>query len=188
VTNTNIIPMSLSASGSPTTGSKDTITLSSGSDGLGAPYPTGTTSVEFEGTLPVTGETQTAIPLFRHTKAVHSSTFTVSGPLFLTQPGTATIHVPQAFIFILNGPSGTVPILISCKSKSNPSPVGLTLKVTGNAIQPPTTTGTGTPVGAPNTGGGRPASNMPLVAGGAALLAVGAGLAFTARRRRHSEN
>jgi hypothetical protein len=193
------IPMSLRVSGKLTTGSTDTITWvtpSIAQGGLGGPW-TGASELVLQGSLPVTGAQHGSVTLFRATKDVGLTVLKVTGSLFLSQPGTTYVHLPSAVKLTVSGkgPNGhTLTVVIACTSKS-PS-VGLTLKVTGNPVQPPTTngsatpvpTGTGTPVGAPNTGGGRPASNLPLVAGGAALLAVGAGLAFTARRRRHSEN
>lgn len=192
-----IVVMSLRVAGKLTTGSTDQVTLVSppgAQGGFGGPYLAPISKVIFQGSLPVTGAQQGSIPLFRATADVALTTFKVAGSLFLSQPGTISIHLPQAFTFteIISGGQG----VIACTSKASPSPVGLTLKVTGNAIQPPSPQGSGTPVpsgtpapsgtpvGAPNTGGGGPASSMPLVAGGAALLAVGAGLAFAARRRR----
>jgi hypothetical protein len=193
------IPMSVSASGSRTTGSTDAITLSSPGSGLGGPYPSGTTSVAFSGSLPVSGAQQGSIALYRRTSDVASSTFTVTGDLFLTKPGADTIRLPKTFTFSLYGPKGEPPIVLSCESKSSTPQVGLTLTVTGKAVQPPaaqgsatpvpSTTATGTPVGAPNTGGGRPASGLPLIAGGIALLGLGgAGLTIAARKRRQGQS
>ena len=186
------LPMSLSASGTRTTGSTDSITLSSPGTGLGGPYQ-GATAVAFHGSLPVTGAQQGSVSLSRRTTDVSSTTFKVTGHLTLTKPGTDRVHLPQTFTFTLYGPSGSQPVVLSCKSKASPSPVALTLKVTGQPtveasvtpVATPSPATSGTPVGAPATGGGRPASSLPLVAGGAALLAFGGlGLALAARRRR----
>jgi hypothetical protein len=196
-TETAPIPMSISESGSRTTGTTDEITLSSPGTGLGGPYPSGSTAVAFSGSLPVTGAQQGSVTLSRRTTDVTSSTFTVTGQLALTEPGTDSIRVPKSFTFSLYGPSGEPPVVLSCKSQSSTPEIGLTMDVTGQAVPEPATSGsaspvpsaTGTPVGAPNTGGGRPASGLPLVAGGAALLALGgAGLAIAARRRRQGQS
>jgi hypothetical protein len=192
------LPMMISAAGSRTTGSTDTVTLSSRTSGLGGPYPQGTTALSFSGSLPVTGVQHGSVVLRRYTKSITSSTFRVSGPLYLTNPGTDHILFPNQFTFTIFGPKNPMngkplSLVLACRSKA--STVALTLKVTG---KPAGTGGTGgaggtaasgaVPAGAPNTGGGpRPGSDLPLAVGGAALVLVGGGFVVVAARRRRGQ-
>jgi hypothetical protein len=189
------LPMTISATGSRTTGSTDEVTLSSGAAGLGAAYPPGTTALAFSGSLPVTGAQQGSIPLRKYTTATSNTTFRVSGPLHLTSPGADHILYPNQFTFTISGPKNPVTgkplaIVLSCQSKANT--VGLTLKVTGKAAATGGNGGTAAsgavPAGAPNTGGGpRPGSDVPMAVGGAALLLIGAGFVVVAARRRRGQ-
>jgi hypothetical protein len=188
------LPMTLSAAGSRTVGSTDEVTLSSGSDGLGAAYPQGTTALAFSGSLPVTGAQHGSIPLRRYTTDTSSTTFRVSGPLYLARPGTDQILFPNQFTFTIFGPKNPVngkpvSIVLSCRSKVGT--VALTLKVTGKAVATGgggTTANGAVPAGAPNTGGGpRPGSDVPMAVGGAALLLIGAGFVVVAARRRRGQ-
>ena len=190
------LPMTLTASGSQKTGHTVLVTLSSGSQGLGAPYPLpNTVAVAFSGALAVKGAQSGAIPLHRTTAQVGKSTFTVSGPLYLTKPGTDRIYLPHQFAFTVVGPyfPGThtrVDFNLACTAAS--SVIGLRLNVTGQPVgggagsQGGGTAATGAvPVGAPNTGGGpRPGSDLAMVLGGVALLLLGGGGAVYAARRR----
>jgi hypothetical protein len=197
---TTPIPMTLSASGTEKTGKTLLVTLSSGADGLGAPYPLPATDLVFSGKLAVEGAQRGAIALQRATAQVGKSTFTVSGALPLTQPGADRVYLPGQFTFTVVGPyyPGThrrVDFITACTATPG-AQVGLRLDVTGQAIggNGGTTNGSGTavsgaaPAGAPNTGGGSaPGSVLPLVLAGAALLlAGGGGTAFALRRRRFS--
>jgi hypothetical protein len=190
------LPMTLTASGSQKTGHTVLVSLSSGPQGLGAPYPLpNTVALAFSGALAVKGAQFGAIPLHRATAQVGKSTFTVSGPLYLTKPGTDRIYLPNQFAFTVVGPyfPGThtrVDFNLACTAAS--SVVGLRLNVTGQPVggtaggQGSGTAATGAvPVGAPNTGGGpRPGSDLPMVLGGIALLLLGGGGAVYAARRR----
>jgi hypothetical protein len=180
------LPLAVSATGLRVTGSTETVTLSSPDSGLGAPYPSGTSALAFSGSLLVTGAQQGSISLSRHTTVLTDKTFSVLGQLYLEKPGTYHILLPSRFTFTISGTKNTY---LSCALKTSPAPTGLTLTVTGE----PTAGGQGgtaatgaLPAGAPNTGGGSgPGSNLPMIAGGAALLLIGgAGFVFAARRRR----
>ena len=91
---------------------------------------------------------------------------------------------------------------LTCTLVTKPAPVGLALHVTPPTVTQPTATptpsatstapggttdGNGTPVGAPDTGGGiAPGADVPLALGGLAILVTGGGLVTrgVARRRR----
>jgi hypothetical protein len=191
-------PMAIRSSGSRTTGKTDTVTLAT--PALGAPYPTGTTSVSFTGNLPVRGAQSGKVVLSNTTTDLNSPTFSVSGKLRLTKAGTDRILIPEKFTFTMHGPPGSSPLVLACTIKTTPTPVGLTIKVTAVHVQPNSSTsatttapgsgggegeGTGTPVGAPATGGGSgPGDGLGAVAGGLALMVSGSGLTFLATRRR----
>jgi hypothetical protein len=205
------LPMTITASGSRTTGKTLTVTLASAA--LGAPYPQGTTSVGFVGTLPVHGAQPGKIALAKTTSDVTSPTFRVSGKLRLTKPGTDQILVPEKFTFTdkvtISPTEAVVTITLACTIKTSPTPVGLTTHVTGEPVSPhpstsptssPSSTPAGgggqggqgegsgtpveTPVGAPATGGGAgPGADLGMAVGGLALALSGAGLVLLARRR-----
>ena len=195
---TTPIPMTLSESGVQKTGSTVLVTLSSGSSGLGAPYPLPATELVFSGALAVEGAQHAVIPLRRATAQVGKNTFTVAGSLHLTQPGADRVYLPGQFTFTVVGPyyPGThtrVDFILACTATPGPQ-IGLRLNVTGQPVGGTAGGGTGgsttatgaVPAGAPNTGGGpRPGSDLPMVLGGVALLLLGGGgIAFAARRRR----
>jgi hypothetical protein len=179
------LPLTVSATGLRVTGSTDTVTLSSPSDGLGAPYPSGTSALAFSGSLSVAGALQGSISLSRHTTVLTDKAFSVLGQLYLAEPGTYRILLPSRFTFTIFRPEN---IILNCALKKSPAPTGLTLTVTGKpAGGHGSTAATGAlPAGAPNTGGGSgPGSSPPLIAGGAALVLIGsAGFVVAARRRR----
>lgn len=184
------IPMTITSSGSRSTGHTLTVTMSSPDTGLGGPYLPGTTSISFDGSLPVQGAQPGKITLAKTTTDVTSATFRVSGKLKLTKPGTDQILVPDKFTFTLHGPTGTLPIVFARTIDTSPAPVGLTIKVAGAPVQPssgatPTSGGgrgegngtpvegngtpaggNGMPVGAPNTGGGSGADGMAMAVAG----------------------
>jgi hypothetical protein len=186
ITQTAPIPMAVTVAGSNKTGSTDSVTLSSPSNGLGAPYPKGTSSIAFSGSLPVTGAQTGSVQLHRATTHLYS-VFRVTGSLFLTKPGTDHIYFPQRFTFTLHGPANTVPIVLNCSLKGRPGPVAASVKVTGaptSAAPSPAAVGV-TPTGAPATGGGAGTGvDVALAAAGAAGLAAGTGLVLIALRRR----
>jgi hypothetical protein len=190
-------PMTITSSGTRTTGKTDTVTLVVGFGG----FPSGA-SVSFSGDLPVRGAQPGKIALAKTTTDATGATFTVSGKLRLTKSGTDQILVPEHFTFTVNQ-SGFLPIVFTFAIKTSPTPVGLTFKVTKGHVQPhphptgsPTSAstapggggsgqGSGTPVGAPATGGGSgPAGDLGAAAAGLAILLSGGGLVFFARRRR----
>jgi hypothetical protein len=179
------LPLAVSVTGPRVTGSEDTVTLSSPSDGLGAPYPSGTSALDFSGSLSVAGALQGSISLSRHTTVLTDKVFSVLGQLYLAEPGTYRILLPSRFAFTIFGTEETH---LSCALKKSPAPTGLTLTVTGKpAGGHGSTAATGAlPAGAPNTGGGSGSGgSLPLIAGGAALVLIGGGgFAFAARRRR----
>jgi hypothetical protein len=196
---TTPIPMTLSASGADKTGHSILVTLSSGTDGLGAPYPLPATSLVFAGTLSVQGAQHGVLNLRRTTAQVGKSTFTAAAALPLDRPGALRIYLPAQFTFTVVGPyyPGThrrVDFITACRAIPGPQ-IGLRLDVTGQAVSGGgSTNGGGTaasgavPAGAPNTGGGAtPANSLPFLLGGAALLLAGAGgTALALRRRRLS--
>lgn len=196
------VPMTITSSGTRSTGHTLTVTLSSPNTGLGGPYLPGTTSVSFAGTLPVHGAQSGEVALAKTTTDVTSTTFRVSGKLWLTKPGTDRILDPDKFTFTLrvSAQGITLSAVLACTIDKSPAPVGLTVKVTGASVGPhptdsptPTSTdtdnggsgqGSGTPVGAPNTGGGSgPGGDMAVAIAGLAMLLAGGGLMFFARRR-----
>ena len=202
------LPMTITASGSRTTGKTLTVTLASAP--LGAPYPEGTTSIGFTGALPVHGAQPGKIALAKTTKDVTSSPFRVSGKLRLTKPGTDHILLPEKFTFTdkvtVSAAEAVVTITLACTIITSPTPVGLTVHVTGAPVNPhpsasPTSSpgstsaggggqggqgeGSGTPVGAPDTGGGAgPGGSLVLAVAGLAIALTGGGLVFLASQRR----
>lgn len=208
------MPFAVSATGRRTTGSTDTVWLSPGiagafssSGALGGPAGSsspGVLGTVFRASLPVTGAQQGSIAISNRTKGLSGELFSGSGHLYLRNPGTDHVLSPSWFTFTIYGPK--VPInhkpvqiasTLSCTIKTRPNPVTLTLKVTGKPVPSTTPTsggGGGTaangavPAGAPSTGGGPgPGSDLPMIAGGAALLLIGAGLVIVAWRRRQAQ-
>lgn len=191
------IPMTVTSSGTRTTGKTDTVTLVVG---LGGPYPAGTTSIEFSSDLPVTGAQAGTIALSTTVTDLKSTVTRASGKLRLTAAGTDKILVPEKFTLSLDlAESGLlVPVVFTCAIKTHPVPVGLTIKVSKAAGQPqptssPTGTpsnggqpeGSGTPSGAPETGGGTgPGADLAVAAAGMAIAFSGGGMVVLGRRRR----
>ena len=189
---TGHVPMTITATGHRSAGSTDVVTLTSPSTGLGAPYPAGTALLTYAGDLEVRGAQSGAVALSRSTAHLTPATFSVSGKLTLTKPGTDRILFPQRFTFDVSNKSGLNIVSLSCASKASPPSAGLTLTVTrkaaGSTAGQGTATGQGTPAGAPDTGGGpRPGISLPLAGGAAALLLAGGGFLVMARKRRGQE-
>jgi hypothetical protein len=104
-----------------------------------------------------------------------------TGTLALTAAGRDRILLPTTFRVSFRLPHRTI-TAFACTLTARHDPAGATLTVAGSA----TTNGSGTPLGAPNTGGGAGpgAVSMPLAVGGSAAVLAGAGLTLTALRRR----
>jgi LPXTG-motif cell wall-anchored protein len=157
------IPMTITDSGSRTTGKTDTVTLASAA--LGAPYPQGTTSVSFAGDLPVNGAQSGKTALAKTTTDVTSATFRVSGNLLLTKPGTTHILVPEKFTFTdsmkASPTAAVVTMTLACTIKTSPTPVGLTAHVTGAPINPASSSGSGSASGG-GQGGQAEGTGIPL--------------------------
>jgi hypothetical protein len=189
------VPVTITSSGSRTTGSTDTVTLTIADFG---PYPQGTSSVKFTSSLRVLGAQPGTIALSKDITDLASATARVPGKLALTKTGTDKILIPQKFTVTVAATSNgiTVSIPIKCTIHMSKVPVGLTIKVTAGHPQPsptPTSTnnggqgqGSGTPNGAPDTGGGAaPGADLGMAAGGLAIVVSGGGLMLIGRRRRH---
>jgi hypothetical protein len=199
------VPMTVTSSGSPTTGKTDTVTLAAR---IGV-YPPGATSPSFSSDLQVLGAQPGKIALSKAITDLASPVTRVSGRLNLTKAGTDQILTPEMFTIRFDlKPSGVpapVPVVIACTINTSPAPVGLTINVaqgpahpqpsssaTGNGGQPQGTgqqqgipLGLTVPAGAPNTGGGSgPSGELAMAAGGLAMVVCGGGLVFIGRRRR----
>jgi hypothetical protein len=189
------VPMTVTSSGSRTTGKSDTVTLGAAVGG----YPAGATSIRFSTDLPVQGAQSGKIALSERVTDLASAVTKASGKLALTKAGTDRILVPETFTITLDQQlsefSGTFTFAFTLMTK--PVPVGLTVQVTagpqasgspspsstgtGNGGQPE---GSGTPAGAPATGGGTgPGADMAVVGSGAAIAFGGGGLVIFGRRR-----
>jgi hypothetical protein len=192
------VPMTVTMSGSRTTDKTDTVTLVA--DGIGPAGAQGATSFGFSAELSVRGAQQGRVALAETTRDLTSSSVTVSGKLRLTKSGTDQILVPQQFKLTLNFPAPVGAAVVTCALTVRQVPVGLRFTVTQAHPQPstsPTPTGnggqpqgSGTPSGAPNTGGGIGGSggsggDLAVVAGGMALVLSGGGLVIAGRRRRN---
>jgi hypothetical protein len=196
------MPMTVTSSGSRTTGQTDTVTLVAGT----GPYPSDSTSIKFSADLPVTGAQPGKIAVTGTVTNLNSSLTRASGKLHLTKAGTDRILVPEKFTlkFDLESSGVIIPVAFACAIQTHPVPVGLTLKVTKGHTQPhpttsptPTSTatgnggqpeGSGTPSGAPETGGGTgPGADMAAAAGGAAIVVSGGGLVLFGRRRTRAK-
>ena len=167
------LPMTITASGSRTTGKTLTVTLASAP--LGAPYPEGTTSIGFTGALPVHGAQPGKIALAKTTKDVTSTTFRVSGKLRLTKPGTDHILLPEKFTFTdkvtVSPAEAVITITLACTITTSPAPVGLTVHATGAPVGPhpsasPTSSPSSTPAGGGGQGGQGEGSGTPAGASG----------------------
>jgi collagen type VII alpha len=205
------LPMTVAVSGSRTVGATDTVTLTSPSTGLGAPYPAGATSLSYAGNLTLTGAQSGSIALGETSRDVTSSTFAVSGKLALSKAGTDHILLPGHFTFVAQASARPV-VALSCTSAASPAPVAVTFTVTKKtASSSPTTpsaspsaagtgksgtsgpsgttggtaNGQGVPVGAPDTGGGpAPHGSLALIGAASVLLLAGGGTLVVAARRR----
>jgi hypothetical protein len=131
-----------------------------------------------------------------------AASFSTSKSLKLTKAGTTSVDIPATWrvdFFVKT----TLVIDVACTLVTKPAPVGLALHVAQPSPAPSqsatsaaasastapggTTDGNGTPVGAPDTGGGlAPGPDMPLALGALAILLTGGGLVTrgVARRRR----
>lgn len=193
------IPMTVTESGSQTTGKTVSVRLVAG---IGGPYPAGTTAVRFSADLPVLGAQRGQIALSEPITDLASTSTRASGKLRLTKAGTDRIQVPKKFKFTFSEPvNGTqVQFVLSFTIKTSPVPVGLTLRVAKARAHPqptrsptPTTSagqpeGSGAPSGAPETGGGTgPGSDTAAAVGGLAMMVFGAGIVLVAARQRRRQ-
>jgi hypothetical protein len=196
------VPVTVTGSGNRTVGNTVTVTLVAGTlDLLTVPAVFGVTSVGFSADLPVLGAQPGKIGLSAQITDLTKTAARASGKLRLTKAGTDRILVPDkfAFTFTVSVPGGQVPFAFTFTIKKSPAPVGLTLKVAKAHPHPqpsgsPTPTssggqpqGSGTPSGAPSTGGGTgPGGDMAVAAGGLAMVLSGGGLSILAKRRRRN--
>jgi hypothetical protein len=207
------INATMTASGSKTTGSTDTVSYTN--DQLGSLIQ-GVSSAQFSASLPVTGA-QTGKIILDQPLSVTAANPTVSGTIKLTAAGTDQILIPQEFTVTatVSATQATVihlawaavhaaagaTVTVKCTLTTSSPPTGLTLSVTQGPGSPQGTAspkaptnpggqpqGSGFPSGAPETGGGvGSAANVAVVAGGIALAAAGGGLALVAWRRRRGD-
>lgn len=194
------VPMTVTSSGTRTTGKTDTVTLAVRT---GGPYPAGTTSIRFAADLPVTGAQPGKIALSATVTDLKSTETRATGKLRLTKAGTDKILVPEKFTFAFDfGAAGAlIPVGFSCAIKTHPVPDALTIKVAKASGQPTPTTsptgtptspgnggqpeGNGTPSGAPDTGGGTgPGADVAAAVAGMAIVFTGGGMVVAGRRRR----
>lgn len=93
------LSMSITTSGVPQVGHVLTVTLSSPGTGLAAPAPGQATELGLTGKLPVTGAQAGQVPLNAMTGSTDNPTFTTSGQIRLTKPGTDRISYPRQFVY-----------------------------------------------------------------------------------------
>jgi hypothetical protein len=144
------LPMTVAVSGSRTVGATDTVTLTSPSTGLGAPYPAGATSLSYAGNLTLTSAQSGGIALGETSRDVTSSTFAVSGKLALSKAGSDHILLPGHFTFVAQA-SGRPVVALSCTSAASPAPVAVTFTVTKKTASSSPSTPSASPSAA-NTG------------------------------------
>jgi hypothetical protein len=208
-TDSGLVDMTVTASGTDQAGQTVTVTLAS--DGISALISSlaaelsqagvQLTKATFASSLSVTGAQSGTLKLPATITDLTSPTLGASGSLRLTAVGKVAVHIPGTWSLLFFVGSAKV-ITISCTLVTTPAPVGLTLTVTasGSPSATPTSTDnggegngsatpedTGTPSGGVATGGGvAPGADMPLAAGGVVLLLAGGGLVTrgVARGRR----
>jgi hypothetical protein len=142
-------------------------------------------AIELTASLPVVG----AQPGTLHVSGQNNPSvyrLTATGTLALTAAGQDTILLPTTFrvSFRLSHQTFTA---FACTLTAKHDPAGARLTVAGSA----TTNGSGTPLGAPNTGGGTgrdAAFSMPLAVGGASAFLAGAALTLAGVRRRRKQH
>jgi hypothetical protein len=202
------IDMTVTASGTKQVGKTVTVKLSSDGvaaliDGLavGVTQLTGVqiSKVTFASALAVQGPQPGTLHPSATVTDFTATSFSASEALKLTKSGTTTVDIPskwQVDFFVAT----TDAFDIACTLVTTPAPAGLTLKVSkassagsgsgnddaGSTGQGGTTEASGAPAGGVATGGGlAPGADMPLAAGGLAIVLAGAVLvARSARRRR----
>ena len=183
VTRTVGIPMTLTGAGPNRVGSTDNVTFSAPGNGLGGPYPAGTSSVLFSGALPVTGAQADRVPLAGTMSDTGNDVFTMSGPLHLAAAGIDHILPPARFTVTVYARQ-VVSVVVVCVLKTAvtttmTSSTTVSVAVSRQAL--------GVPAGAPNTGGGgslHHASGLPVLAAGIATLLAGIWITITGLRRR----
>ena len=187
VTRTAQIPITLKGAGPDRVGSTDTVTLSAPGNGLGGPYPAGTSAVSFSGALPVTGAQADNVTLAGTMSDAGNDILTMSGPLHLAAAGMDHILPPARFTVTIYA-QHVVSIIVVCVLKTTVTTTMTSSTTVNVAVSTQTL---GTPVGAPNTGGGgslHHASDLPMVAVGIIALLAGLWITITdlRRRQRHS--
>ena len=205
-------PFELTVTGSGTRQVGKTVSVTLGSDDIAAlivvlaaevDQETGTplTEATFTADMAVTGAQSGALHPSATVTDLTDTSFSTSESLKLSKAGTVDVDIPATWSvdLLLNT---TSVIDVACKLVTTPAPVGLALHVTQPSATQPSATptqsassaapagaeeGNGTPVGAPDTGGGlAPAPDVPLALGGLVVLLVGGGLVTrgVSRRRR----
>jgi hypothetical protein len=193
----------ISASGKRAVGKTETVTYTTPTFGSASWLP-GTTSVEYTGSLPVTGAQPGKISLNQKID-LSARELKLPGKLKLTKAGTDHVAVPAKFTLSMDVGELGLTVTLSCTISAAPPPVGLSFAVGASGSPGPTPSHTATsspsatstaspggqpqgsaaPSGAPDTGGGLgAASTVPMALAGSVMAVGGAGLALTAARRR----
>jgi hypothetical protein len=160
------------------------------------------TKATFTSALPVQGPQPGTLHPSATVTDLTATSFSASEALALTKTGTTTVDIPATWSldFFVGTTNATD---IACKLVTSPAPVGLTLDVaaasgsagsgsgegTATSGTGGTTEGSGTPAGAPATGGGSaPGADLPMALGGLTVLLGGGWLVFrgVARGRRRA--
>jgi hypothetical protein len=197
------VAASITALGKRTVGKTETVTYTTPMFGA-ASWPPDTTSVDYAGSLPVTGAQPGKVSLNQEVD-LSAAELKLPGKLKLTKAGADHIEVPAKFTLTMNLTELAIPFTLSCAIKATPPPIGLSIAVgaeggpgptpshsatsspsatstAGNGGQPQ---GSAAPSGAPATGGGLgSAGTVPMAVAGSAMAMGGAGLVLTAARRR----
>lgn len=187
VTRTARIPITLKGAGPDRVGSTDTVTLAAPGNGLGGPYPAGTSAVSFSGALPVTGAQPDNVTLAGTMSDAGNDILTMSGPLHLAAAGMDHILPPARFTVTVYA-QHVVSIVVVCVLKATVTTT-MTSSTTVNVTA--STQTLGAPEGAPNTGGGgslHHASDLPMLAAGTAALLAGIWITITGLRRRQRQS
>jgi hypothetical protein len=180
------VPMRLTANRPGTVGSQDAVTLSTPVSELGSAFPASAVPMSVTGSAPLGGTYAGNVPMTGLADSGDGS-FQLTGHWMPQSPGNVRIFAPHRFAASLREQTATMVTVACTATSATTTSTQVKVKVSGSAAAVASAAAST----APNTGGGgslHSANELPLAAGGAAMVVVGLAVAGYAVRRRRGFN
>lgn len=188
------VPMRLTATRMGTVGSQDAVTLSAPVSELGSAFPASAAPMSVTGSAPLGGTYAGTIPMTGLADSGDGS-FQLTGHWMPQSPGNVRIFAPHRFAASLREQTATMVTVACTATSATTTSTQVKVKVSRSSAaavaSASASTAPAAAPGAPNTGGGgslHSASELPLAAGGAAMVVAGLAITGYAVKRRRGFN